>query len=179
MKRYAWGLLMLLSSAAEAHTGIGTAGGMLTGLVHPLLGADHVVAMLAVGLWSVQRGGRRLWLLPAVFVTFMATGALLAMAGFSTAHTETGILLSDVVLVLFVVCAMRMSMFGSMLAVALFAYFHGAAHGSEAPLQADGFAYIVGFCTATALLHLLGIGAGMLLKNTRLMRRGWFSASRA
>lgn len=166
---------LLLSAKVEAHTGVGPTSGLLTGFMHPLLGWDHVIAMLAVGIWGVQTGGQRMWLLPSVFVVVMAAGALLAMAGFAMPRMETGILLSDLALALFIVCAWRASPLTSVLAVALFAYFHGAAHGSEAPVQVSGFEYTLGFAAATAMLHVEGIAIGMLLKNTRVMRNGLLS----
>jgi urease accessory protein len=170
--------LLFVPLASQAHTGWGSVSGFWAGFLHPLCGWDHVVAMLAVGIWGVQLGGKRIWLLPLAFVSVMTASALLAMIGMPAVYTESGIIASDLALALLILGAVRFSTPLSVLAVALFAVFHGAAHGSEAPLDAAGFDYIAGFASTTALLHLTGITVGLLLGNTRFVRGGWLSFSR-
>lgn len=147
----------LVPGVALAHPGHGAAHGFAEGFAHPFLGWDHLLAMVAVGIWASQRGGRSLWLLPTAFVASMALGGGLAFAGIALPGVEVGILASVLVLGLLVALAARLPLFASVAAVVGFALFHGHAHGAEMPVNASGLAYLLGSCAATALLHGAGI----------------------
>lgn len=155
------GLLALGTATASAHTGAGHALGFVPGFAHPTGGLDHVLAMVAVGLLAAGIGGRALWAVPATFVLVMAAGGALGVAGAALPHVELGIALSVVVLGLLVALRLRWSTAAAMAVVGVFAIFHGHAHGTEMPLDASGLAYAAGFMSATALLHLAGIGIGI------------------
>jgi urease accessory protein len=155
--------LLAAPTTALAHDGHGEAAGFLHGFAHPFGGADHVVAMVAVGLLAYQLGGRSLWLVPAAYVAVMAIGGLIGAAGVALPYVEAGIAVSIIVLgaaIAFGVKAQAMVAAGI---VGLFAIFHGYAHGSEMPLAGSAAQYGIGFIAATALLHLVGIGAGIAL----------------
>lgn len=154
--------LALLALPAFAHTGEGVAGGFLSGLLHPIFGWDHVVAMVAVGLWGAVLGAPAIWILPIVFPLVMAFGAVLGIVGVPVPMIETGIALSGVVLGLLVVFFVRAPLIVAAVIVGLFAIFHGYAHGTELPDAANPVAYGVGFVIATGALHLLGILIGSL-----------------
>lgn len=159
----AWALgaaMIWIGAAAQAHTGEGVAGGFTSGFFHPLYGWDHVVAMVAVGLWGAVLGRPALWLLPVVFPVVMALGGALGVTGVPIPAVETGIALSGVVLGLLVALAVRAPLWVAAVIVGAFAVFHGHAHGTELPEAADPIAYAVGFVIATGLLHLAGIGIG-------------------
>ena len=151
----------LAPAIASAHTGIGATTGFLHGFWHPIGGIDHVLAMVAVGLLAAQLGGRALWAVPATFVAVMAAGGTLGMAGVALPAVEVGIALSVLVLGLVVLAGRRWPLGLAMALVAVFAVFHGHAHGSEMPVDASGLSYGLGFMLATALLHLAGIGLGI------------------
>jgi urease accessory protein len=155
-------LLLLTGAGAQAHVVPGDVHGFGSGLAHPLHGLDHILAMVAVGLWAAQLGGRARWSVPASFVGVMAFGGALAMAGWRVPFTEEGILLSVLVLGILVAVAARFPLAASMAIVGLFAFFHGHSHGTEMPANAVGYAYGAGFAVATALLHACGIGIGRL-----------------
>jgi urease accessory protein len=156
--------LVLVPSLALAHPGLpGHTHDLATGFVHPLGGIDHVLAMVAVGLFAAQLGGRALWLVPASFVTMMAAAGLAGMSGIALPMTETGIALSVIVLGAAVALRTSMPVAAAMALVGFFAIFHGYAHGLEMPETASGLAYGLGFVAATALLHGLGIGLGLAL----------------
>ena len=155
-------LLVLLAPAlAHAHVGFGSASGLAAGLVHPITGLDHLAAMIGVGLWAAQRGGRALWLVPLVFVLVMSLGGALGMAGIAMPFVEPGIIASLLVIGVLVAAAVRLPLVASMLVVGLFAIFHGHAHGAEMPETVAGVAYGVGFILSTAFLQLLGVGLGV------------------
>lgn len=153
---------LLLASPALAHTGTGIAGGFSSGFAHPVLGWDHLVAMVAVGLWGASLGTRGIWLLPIVFPVVMAIGAGLGIAGMPVPAVEAGIAASAVVLGLLIVFMVRPPMWVAGVIVGFFALFHGHAHGTELPAAASALAYGAGFVLATGLLHLCGIGIGSL-----------------
>ena len=155
-------LAVLGSTAAEAHTG-GTVGGFVSGFVHPLRGFDHLLAMFAVGIWGAQIGGRSVWELPVAFPIIMAFGGMLGIAGVPLPHVELLIGLSVLGLGLAIATAWQPIEVISILAVGLFAIFHGHAHGVELPNAADPVAYGVGFVSATGLIHVAGIAFGLLL----------------
>ncbi len=152
---------VLAPAAAHAHTGAGTVDGLLHGIQHPLSGLDHLCAMLAVGLFAAQRGGRALWLVPLTFVGVMLVGGLLGATGFTLPLVEQGIVASVLVLGLLVAATIRMPLAASAAVVGAFALLHGHAHGTEIPSTASGAAYALGFTVAAASLHLAGIGIGV------------------
>ncbi|MCJ2054588.1 HupE/UreJ family protein [Methylobacterium sp. J-070] len=153
--------LALLPQAALAHPGHGAAMGAETGFLHPLMGADHVLAMVAVGLLAALRGGRALWLLPASFLALMSAGAGLGMTGVALPYAETGIALSIVVFGVAAIVGLRAPVALLAALVGIFAVFHGYAHGIEMPETASGLSFGLGFLTATALLHAAGLGLGL------------------
>lgn len=154
----------LLSSPAMAHSGGGMAGGFVSGFSHPISGWDHVVAMVAVGLWGAFLGAPAIWLLPVVFPLVMAFGGVLGILGVPIPSVEVGIALSAVVLGLCVACAVRPPLWIAAVIVGLFAIFHGHAHGTELPQAADAYTYAIGFVIATGLLHVAGIAFGLLAR---------------
>jgi urease accessory protein len=157
-------LVALAAGGAEAHTFGASGGGFAMGFGHPIGGLDHVLAMIAVGLWAAQLGRPALWALPVAFPLVMALGGLLGWAGVALPAVEPGIALSVLVLGLAVAFAVRPAMWVGLLLVAVFALVHGHAHGTELPETASPLAYGLGFVAATASLHGLGIGAGLLLR---------------
>lgn len=157
----------LLPAAALAHTGEGLAGGFAGGFLHPLLGPDHVAAMVAVGLWGAFLGPPAIWVLPIVFPLVMAYGGVLGILGMPLPGVEIGIALSAAVLGLMVALAARPPLFVAGLLVGIFAIFHGYAHGAELPDGADAVAFFAGFVIATGLLHLCGIAFGLLAETPR------------
>jgi urease accessory protein len=156
--------LVLLAFPALAHTGAGYGGGFVAGFTHPILGWDHVAAMVAVGLWGAFLGSPAIWILPVVFPLVMAVGAAAGIAGLPLPAVETGIALSAVVLGLMIVLAARPPLWIAAVIVGAFAIFHGYAHGTELPATVNAFAYAVGFVVSTGLLHLIGIAFGLLVK---------------
>ncbi|MBP5991726.1 MAG: HupE/UreJ family protein [Piscinibacter sp.] len=154
----------LATPLAQAHEGAGLAGGFMSGFAHPLLGWDHVVAMLAVGLWGAFLGAPALWLLPVVFPLVMAAGGALGVLGVPLPAVEVGIAVSAIALGGVVAGALRPPLWVAALLVALFAVFHGHAHGTELPQAASPLAYSLGFVVATGLLHLTGIALGLLTR---------------
>jgi urease accessory protein len=155
--------LLFLVSPAFAHSGEGT-GGFLTGLSHPVFGLDHVVAMVAVGLWGAFLGAPAIWLLPIVFPLVMALGGVLGIVGVPLPAVEIGIAVSAIVLGLMVALAARPPLWIAALLVGAFAIFHGYAHGKELPDGANAVAFSTGFVIATGLLHLTGIAFGLLTR---------------
>jgi urease accessory protein len=155
--------LCLAPTAALAHVGVGGTSGFAHGFMHPPSGLDHQLAMVLVGLFAYQLGGRALWFVPLTFVSVMALGGFLGVMGVPIPFVEVGIALSVVVLGAIVAIGVRAPLAVAMGAVGLFAIFHGHAHGSEMPLDASGLEYGVGFMLATAVLHAVGIGIGLLI----------------
>lgn len=153
--------LLLIPTAAFAHPSIGNAHGFVQGLAHPLGGLDHILAMVAVGVFASQLGGRALWAVPATFVLVMALGGILGITGIAVPGVEIGIAASVIVLGAIVALRVKPSVAVAMAVVALFAIFHGHAHGTEMPLAAASMPYALGFMFATALLHLAGIALGL------------------
>lgn len=152
------------SVPALAHTGDGYGGGFVAGFTHPILGWDHVAAMVAVGLWGAFLGAPAIWILPVVFPLVMAFGAVAGIIGIPVPAVETGIALSAVVLGLMIVFAVKPPIWIAAVIVGSFAIFHGYAHGTELPATVNAFAYAVGFVISTGLLHLIGIAFGLLVK---------------
>ncbi len=153
----------LVPTAALAHTGIGDVHGFVHGLVHPLGGLDHVLAMVTVGIFAWQLGGRALWLVPATFVLVMAAAGALGLYGIAVPFVEFGIAASVIVLGAVVALGVKAPLAAAMGVVGLFAVFHGHAHGTEMPVDAAGASYAAGFMLATALLHLGGIALGVVI----------------
>jgi urease accessory protein len=161
-------LLLLFSPAAQAHPGhesVETYGGFITGFLHPLGGIDHLLAMVAVGLWAAQIGGRALWAVPASFLVAMLAGGLLGFGTTGFPLMEQGIAASVFVLGLLIALAIRPPLLVPVLLVAFFAVFHGAAHGAELPAGLGAGTYATGFLMATAFLHAAGLALGMLAAN--------------
>jgi urease accessory protein len=157
---------VLAPTAALAHTGVGDTSGFMHGFMHPLGGLDHQLAMILVGIFAYQLGGRAMWLVPLTFVAVMAFGGFLGIAGIPVPFIEAGIALSVIVLGAIVAFGVKIPVAVAMGIVGLFAIFHGHAHGSEMPLDASGVEYGLGFMLATALLHAVGIGIGFLIGMT-------------
>lgn len=157
-----FGVLSL--SPASAHVAKGIQGGFESGFVHPVLGLDHLLAMLAVGLWGAQMGGRSVWTLPVTFPMIMAAGGLLGMMGVQLPHVETGIGISVLVLGVAIAAAWRAPEPVALLIIAVFAIFHGFAHGQELPNAVDPASYAIGFVVATGMIHVAGVGLGLAIK---------------
>lgn len=154
--------LALVASAAAAHVQAGQASGFLTGLAHPVSGLDHVLAMVAVGLWGAQLGAPAVWILPVAFPLVMAFGGFLGLIGVPLPGVEVGIALSAVALGAAVATEARPPLWAAAVLVAFFAVFHGHAHGTELPAGQSGLAYSLGFVVATGLLHAAGIAIGLV-----------------
>jgi urease accessory protein len=148
------------NSAALAHVGEHSHMGLTAGLLHPFSGLDHVLAMVAVGLWASQLGGRALWLLPLTFPAIMAAGAALGFGGVSLPWVEIGIAASVLVLGAAVALTLRPSLALSLPLIALFASLHGYSHGVELPASASALTYAAGFIAATLALHAIGLAIG-------------------
>ncbi len=154
--------LMASAAPAFAHLNPQEHGSFAAGFSHPLFGLDHILVMVAVGLWAAQIGGRALWAVPTAFVALMAVGFALATAGIDLPFVEPAILASVVALGLLVAMAVRLDAAASAAVVGLFALFHGHAHGGELG-SAGALPFAVGFMIATAALHAAGIGLGVML----------------
>lgn len=155
---------VLAPGVALAHTGEGVVGGFLSGFTHPIFGFDHVVAMVAVGLWGAFLGQPAIWLLPVVFPIVMAFGGLAGVLGVPIPGVEAGIAISALALGAMVALALRPPLWVAAILVGAFAIFHGHAHGTELPAAASPLAYGVGFVIATGLLHVSGIALGLLAR---------------
>lgn len=151
---------LLLAPGGQAHVEAGGAGSVVAGFLHPVTGIDHVVAMVAVGLWGAVLGPPAIWLLPVAFPMVMAFGGLLGLLAVPLPGVETGIALSALVLGVLVMFQTRLPLVWTFLLVGLFALFHGFAHGIELPEGADALLFSLSFVVATGLLHLVGIGLG-------------------
>jgi urease accessory protein len=155
--------LALIPTLASAHVGVGDTHGFVHGFSHPLSGLDHILAMVAVGLFAAHLGGRALWLVPLTFVSVMAMAGVAGMAGVGLPIVEIGIGMSVVVLGLAIAFQLNPPTLVAMGLVGFFAIFHGHAHVAEMPESASGLAYGLGFVCATALLHSIGIGLGLTI----------------
>ncbi len=150
------------SQPALAHVDHGEAVGLTTGLYHPWSGLDHILAMLAVGLWGAQLGRPAIWLLPVVFPMVMAWGAFCGLVGIPVPGVEFGIALSGVVLGIMVSAEAKPPVIVAAVLVGMFAIFHGHAHGTELPDGESGLLYSLGFVIGTGLLHTGGITIGLI-----------------
>lgn len=156
---------MFLAASAHAHADAATlAGGFATGFMHPVLGWDHVVAMVAVGLWGAFLGERAVWTLPVVFPVVMALGGVMGLLGVPIPFVEAGIALSAVVIGAMIATASRPPLWVAAIVVGAFAIFHGYAHGAELPEAANPLLYTAGFMVATGLLHVGGILVGLAVR---------------
>ena len=164
-------LMLAFASPALAHDGTGLAGGFAAGFLHPLSGPDHMLAMIAVGLWGAFLGRPLVYALPMIFPTVMAFGAGIGMLGILFPPVEIGIALSVLTLGLLILFAVRAPVLLACAIVAAFGLFHGYAHGVELPSAADPIGYSAGFVLCTGLLHLIGIGLGLL----KVSRAGTFA----
>ena len=155
-------LALLWPTRALAHTPGGETAGLLSGLQHPVSGLDHILAMVAVGLWGAQLGPPALWLLPITFPMVMAFGGMLGLMGVALPGAEVGIALSALALGVVVGWEARPPLWLAAVLVGFFAVFHGHAHGTELPAGTDALLYSVGFVVATGCLHAAGIGIGLV-----------------
>ena len=153
---------MVVDAPASAHSGTGLAGGFLSGFMHPLNGPDHMLAMISVGLWGAFLGRPLIVALPMLFPLTMVVGGALGMLGTPMPPVEIGIAISVMVLGAAILFGFRASVPVACAIVAIFALFHGYAHGAELPSAADPVGYSAGFVLCTGLLHLVGIGLGTL-----------------
>lgn len=154
----------VLTQPALAHEQAGVAGGLASGLLHPITGIDHLIAMVAVGIWGAQLGAPAIWILPITFPLVMAVGGVLGVLHVPLPVPELMIAASAVILGVAVAARLRLPFAAAAFVVAVFAIFHGHAHGAELPRAANALAYGVGFVTATGLLHLCGIIIGTLTR---------------
>jgi urease accessory protein len=171
MSQLAAGMLIatVLTETAFAHEEVEDGVGFLTGLLHPALGFDHLLAMLSVGILSVQIGGNAIWHVPATFVLIMIFGGFLGMQGIGIPMVEAGIAISVIVLGIALAAEKLIPEWVAIISVAIFGTFHGHAHGTEMPLIANPWLYGLGFVTGTALIHLMGVFVGI---GFRRLRRG-------
>lgn len=153
---------LLAANPVTAHEQVGVAGGLASGFLHPLTGMDHLVAMVAVGIWGAQLGAPAIWVLPITFPLVMALGGVLGVLHVPLPMPEVAIALSALVLGAAVAARLRVPFAVAAVIVGVFAIFHGHAHGVELPTAANPLAYGVGFVVATGLLHLCGILLGTL-----------------
>ena len=150
-----------LTQTAAAHTALGTGFGLQSGFLHPVTGLDHLVAMVAVGLWGAQLGSPAIWALPIAFPLIMTFGGVLGIAGVPLPFAEAIVALSGIALGILVALRVRLPLVVAVLIVGTFAIFHGYTHGRELPQAADPLAYAVGFVVATGMLHVCGILIGL------------------
>ncbi len=164
-------LLLLLPNLASAHILPGTSHGMQDGLMHPLTGWDHLLAMIAVGLWAAQLRGRAIWQIPLAFVSVMILGGIIGVTGAYIPGAELAIAISVLALGGLIATKTSFAPTIGMMIVGAFALFHGYAHGHEMPASASALPFSIGFVTATLVLHGLGLSAGLSLRNQpRAMR---------
>jgi urease accessory protein len=156
--------ILALAQPAFAHEQVGVAGGLASGVIHPLTGIDHLIAMVAVGIWGAQLGAPAIWVLPITFPLVMAFGGVLGVLQIPLPMPETVIALSALVLGAAVAARLRVPFAAAAVIVGVFAIFHGHTHGAELPSAANPLAYGVGFVVATGFLHLCGIAIGTLTR---------------
>jgi urease accessory protein len=173
MKRNVVALIALVAgiSPAFAHAGVGSTASFAAGVAHPLGGLDHIAVMVAVGLWAALKGNRALWVWPATFVGVMLIGGALGLAHVPVPFVEPAILASVVALGLLVALAVDLPLWVGAAAIAVFAIFHGHAHGSEVAENVGGVEYMAGFALATATLHAVGVAPALIRLNIRQVVR--------
>ncbi|HEY8382603.1 MAG TPA: HupE/UreJ family protein [Microvirga sp.] len=174
MIRFILPAALLITSPALAHTGLDYGHSFTAGFLHPLLGIDHLLAMVAVGFWAGLVGGTPRYTWPLAFVIMMIGGTLVSLAGLNLLGMELMIAFTVGVLGLFIALRASVPMLAGMLLCGAFAFVHGFAHGSELPAGAEALSYIVGFTLATAILHVIGLFAGT--RNAHL-GRAWISGT--
>lgn len=169
-------IFLLAPAVVAAHTGASVmGGGFLAGFQHPIFGYDHLLAMLAVGIWGVFLGARAMWVLPVTFPLVMAFGAVLGIVGVPLPGVEWGIVISVIALGTAIALGLRAPLAVAGVLIAVFAIFHGFAHGSEMPANASAVAFAAGFVIATGLIHVAGIALGLLSRlpaGTAILRGG-------
>ena len=173
MKKVVLSVVLMSPFLAQAHPGGANTIGLISGAAHPLSGLDHLGAMIAVGIFAVQRGGRALWVVPLAFISVMTIGAILGATAISIPFAEQGIIASVLILGVLITAAVRMPLVASAILVGVFALFHGHAHGAEMPATALGWLYGLGFVLATAGLHLFGVSIGLAarkIKSEKMLR---------
>ena len=158
--------LILLPGVAYAHTFKGKTG-FVSGIFHPVMGFDHLLAMLSVGIISAQIGGRSIWTVPLTFVIVMALGGFLGMQNIPIPGVEYGIALSVLILGLVVARGKKIHPITAFIGVAFFAIFHGHAHGAEMPDMADPLIFSLGFLLGTAAIHIAGVVVGLVSRKIR------------
>jgi len=162
---------VLILPVAEAHTFGAQGAGLAAGLAHPFLGLDHLLAMIAVGIWAGQLSGRSAWLVPLTFVSVMSVAAALGSFGITLPMVEPAIACSVLVLGLLIAGSVRLPTMAGVGLVGLFAVFHGYAHGLELPQAASPILYGIGFVLATSLLHGFGIGFARSSRQYAMLQR--------
>jgi urease accessory protein len=167
-------LILALPRSVMAHPGHG-GHGFTAGLAHPLSGIDHLAAMIGIGIWAMQRGGRARWLIPATFVLLMALGGVIQWLGVHVPMVESGIMASVLVIGLLVTFSLKLPLTAGMGLVAVFSVCHGAAHAAEMPANAAATTYGIGFVLATSFLHATGIALAILIQRIGGVR--WVRAS--
>ena len=168
-------LALLAAPLAQAHPGHGPAD-LAAGLMHPFTGFDHLLAMVAVGIWAAQMGGKARWALPAGFVGAMALGALVGTLGFVPPGVEWAILGSVFVFGLLISGAAKLPIGAGIALTALAGAVHGIAHGAELPLQANAISFLGGMVAGTAVLHALGLGVGIIARRHSAGAVRWIGA---
>ncbi|MGE0151651.1 MAG: HupE/UreJ family protein [Reyranellaceae bacterium] len=166
----AFALALSFASPALAHTGVGETAGLMAGLEHPVFGLDHLLAMVAVGLWAGLVGGRAFWVWPAAFVGSMVLGGILGMNGVALPAIELVIVVSVIALGMATALDLKLHVVLGAAIIAVFGIAHGHAHGMEAPETGSGLTYAAGFVIATAALHGIGLGLAALTR-TRFAAR--------
>ena len=164
--------VMLLPATAEAHIGLSHVTGFVAGMSHPLTGLDHLCAMIAVGLWAKQQGGKAQYAIPAAFVGTMIVGAALGQAGVPLPGVEAGIAASVLVLGLLTASALKVNSMAAGVLVGMFAMFHGHAHGAEMPVSVSGYQYGLGFVVSTIALHAAGLALGSVMQQRAVRYAG-------
>ena len=159
---FALALCLVWAPSARAHVEGGQAVGFITGLQHPWSGLDHVLAMIAVGLWGAQLGNPALWVLPVTFPMVMAMGAMMGLLGIPLPGIEIGIAVSAILLGAMILGEVKLNLYIAATMVGFFAIFHGHAHGTELPPGQSGLLYSMGFVIATGVLHGIGIIIGLI-----------------
>lgn len=175
MKRILSGLALIsffLPGLSHAHSAAG--GGFIAGLSHPVLGFDHLLAMLSVGVLSARLGGKSMWLVPCAFVSVMLIGGILGLNGIPVLSVEMGISLSVLAMGVALAVEKKLAPIWAVLFVGFFAIFHGYAHGIEMPNLADPVLYALGFVVGTSIIHIAGVVIGVFAtvvpNGTQLLR---------
>jgi len=156
--------MIIFPGISDAHTGVAGSSSFFQGVLHPFTGVDHLIAMVAVGLWATQMSGKAIWVLPVSFVSVMIVGGLMGISGVHIPFVEAGILGSILLLGALIASATKVSVASGSLIVSIVALFHGDAHGAEMSGELSVLPYIAGFILATILLHVAGISGFQVLK---------------